>query len=168
MKEHIRSQPFQHSSLVVTLASILSLVAIQGSVSGYTGREIVIKLNNAQFAPLNGTQIYQVKVNVNYSVSDPTLIGQKINAVMKVYSSNGTLLKTTSFPTGFTANSNGTEQLLTKIPISAIQNITTVTTFTDANKTTALSNPVKTLPVISGLIRSAESTPTLTDNKTRS
>ncbi len=98
------------------------------------------------FTPLPGGTNYQFKVFVTYSVSNSTFVGQKINAVMKIYSGNGTLLKTTSFPIGFTANRNGTQQLLTNLAVPRIDNITTVTTFTDLNKTVALSNPVKTLP----------------------
>jgi hypothetical protein len=57
-----------------------------------------IKLNNTQFTRSNETGNNQINVIVNYSMSDPALIGQEINAVMKVYSADGSLLKTTSFP----------------------------------------------------------------------
>jgi hypothetical protein len=35
-------------------------------------------------------------VLANYTLSDPSLLNQKINSVMKVYSTNGTLIKTSS------------------------------------------------------------------------
>jgi hypothetical protein len=85
---------------------------------------------------------------------------------MKVHSSNGTVIKTTSYPLGFTANNTGTIQLLTNIPIAVAQNITTETFLTDLNKTNILSNPVKTLPTISPPIKSSEFTPTVIKNKT--
>ena len=73
------------------LASILTISGIllgtHGAVSGFTGNQYNITLADANFAPLDGTTNYQIKLNVNYSVSDPTLIGQKLNAVMKVHSS---------------------------------------------------------------------------------
>ena len=72
---------------------------------GYTGKEIALKLGNAEFVPQNETADYQISINVNYSVSDPTLVGKEINAVMKVHSPDGSVIKTTSFPLGFTANS---------------------------------------------------------------
>jgi len=144
-------------------AVIIILAGTLGYVSAYTGGEISIKLNNTQFTLLNETGNYQIKVVVNYSVSDPTFIGQKINAVMKVYSADGSLLKTTSFPTGFPVNKTGETQLLTSIPISPSQNITTETVFTDLNKTNVLSNPVKTTPHMANLIKSSEITPTLPD-----
>ena len=152
------------------LASILTILGIllgtHGVVSAFTGNQSNITLADANFAPLDGTTNYQIKLNVNYSVSDPTLIGQKLNAVMKVHSSNGTVIKTTSYPLGFTANNTGTIQLLTNIPIAIAQNITTETFLTDLNKTNILSNPVKTLPTITPPIKSSEFTPTVIKNKT--
>ena len=153
-------------SLLIIISTIFVIVGLQGSVTGYTGGEVVIMLNSAHFAPLAGTDNYQVKVLVNYTVSDPILVGQKINSVMKIYSANGSLLKTTSFPAGFTANKTGMTQLLTNIPISTSQNITTETVFTDLNKTSLVSNPVKTLPLISNPVNSSEFTPAVISNKT--
>ena len=69
----------------ILLAAIIVAAGTLVQVSAYTGGEISIKLNNSQFTRLNDTGNYQIKVSVDYSVADPTLIGQKINAVMKVY-----------------------------------------------------------------------------------
>ncbi len=154
------------SVLISTLTISGVLLGAHGAISAYAVNQSNITLGNAHFAPLNGTTNYQIKLNVNYSVSDPTLIGQKLNAVMKVHSSNGTVIKTTSYPLGFTANNTGTIQLLTNIPIAVAQNITTETFLTDLNKTNILSNPVKTLPTMSPLINSSEFTPTVINNKT--
>ena len=150
-----------HTSILLAAIHVAAGILIQ--VSAYTGGEISIKLNNTQFTRLNDTGNYQIKLFVDYSVTDPALIGQKINAVMKVYSSDGSLLKTTSFPGGFPVNRTGGTYLLTSIPISPAQNITTETVFTDMNKTNLLSNPVKTTPHMTDLIKSSEITPTLTD-----
>jgi hypothetical protein len=151
------------SKTSILLAAIIVAAGTLIQVSAYTGGEISIKLNNTQFTRLNDTGNYQIKVFVDYSVTDPALIGQKINAVMKVYSLDGSLLKTTSFPGGFPVNRTGGTYLLTSIPISPAQNITTETVFTDLNKTNLLSNPVKTIPHMTDLIKSSEITPTLTD-----
>jgi hypothetical protein len=151
------------SKTSILLAAIIVAAGTLIQVSAYTGGEISIKLNNTQFTRLNDTGNYQIKVFVDYSVTDPALIGQKINAVMKVYSSDGSLLKTTSFPGGFPVNRTGSTYLLTSIPVSPAQNITTETVFTDLNKTNLLSNPVKTIPHMTDLIKSSEITPTLTD-----
>jgi hypothetical protein len=134
--------------LSILTVSIFTFTLTERPVDGYHGKEVSISLKDAIFTPVLGTTNYQIKVLVNYTISDPALISQKLNAVMKVHSANGTILKTTSFPAGFNVTKNGTQQLLTNIPMSKIQNITTVTTFTDLNKTFVMSNPVKTLPLI--------------------
>jgi hypothetical protein len=154
------------SFVYVGLATWSMLLGTVGAASAFTGNQSNITLGDAHFAPLSETGNYQIKLYVNYSVSDPNLIGQKLNAVMKVHSSNGTVIKTTSYPLGFTANNTGTIQLLTSIPIAMAQNITTETFLTDLNKTNILSNPVKTLPTISSPINSSEFTPTVIKNKT--
>jgi hypothetical protein len=151
-------------SVSVILSGIYILLAVQGIVSGYTGEEIALKLGNAEFVAQNDTGDYQIKINVNYSLSDPTLIGQKLNAVMKVHFSDGTVIKTTSFPLGFIANSTGTTEMLTNIPKSLAQNITTETVFTDLNKTNVLSNTIQTPPHIDKLIESSDLMPTVITN----
>jgi hypothetical protein len=83
---------------ILTVSGIL--LGTYGSISAYAGNQSNITLGDAHFAPLNGTTNYQIKLYVNYSVSDPTLIGQKLNAVMKVNSSNGSVIKTTTIPHG--------------------------------------------------------------------
>jgi hypothetical protein len=153
---------YRRISVPFIISGICILLAVQGTVSGYTGKEIVLKLGNAEFIPLNGTTNYQIKINVNYSVSDPILIGQKVNAVMKVRSADGTVLKTTSFPSGFAANITGHTQLLTNIPKIIARNITTEIVFTDLNKTNVFSNTVETLPHIANL-KTSESMPTITN-----
>lgn len=108
-----------------------------------TEQQIVIRLIDANFIPHPETGNHQVKVLVSYNVSNSSLIGQKTNAVLKVYSTNGSLLKTSSFPSGFTINSTGTTQLLTNIMNNYVRNITTLTTFTNQDKTIVLSNELR-------------------------
>jgi len=155
---------YNRTSVSVIISGICILLTVQGSVYGYTGKEITLKLGNAEFVPQNGTADYQIGINVNYSVSDPTLVGKEINAVMKVHSSDGSVVKTTSFPLGFIANSTGIAELLTNIPKSAAQNITTETVFTDLNKTNVLSNTIQTPPHIDKLIKSSDITPSVIAN----
>lgn len=135
------------------LAGLFIFLLMQGTVSGYTGKEVVIKIGNAQSIPVNGTSNHRIIVNVNYSVSDPILVGQKINSVTKVHASNGTVIRTTSFPSGFIANKTDSARMVTNIPKSSVQNITTETVFTDLSKINILSNIVKAKPVPSGSIK---------------
>jgi hypothetical protein len=128
----------------------LSTVGLSYNAFAYHGQEVLLALDSAQFIPrLNTTEGSQVKVLVNYTVNtvnDPSIVNQTINAVMNVYTSNGTLVKTSSFPAGFTANKFGTQQLATTIKgnPNPIQNITAVITITNAAKLIPLSNSLTT------------------------
>jgi hypothetical protein len=125
----------------------LSTVGLSYNAFAYHGQEVLLALDSAQFIPrLNTTEGSQVKVLVNYTVNDPSIVNQTINAVMNVYTLNGTLVKTSSFPAGFTANNFGTQQLATTIKgnPNPIQNITAVITITNAAKLIPLSNSLTT------------------------
>ena len=50
---------------------------------------------------------------------------------MKVYTLNGTLLKTSSSTIGDLFRNNGTEELATTLPNNTIQNVTALVTFID-------------------------------------
>src|SRR4029078_8339807 len=73
---------------------------------------IVISLGNSSFVTLTNTDANQVRVNVKYTVEDESLKNKMINAVMAVFAPNGSLLRTTSVPNGFTAQSDGGVQSL--------------------------------------------------------
>ena len=107
------------------------------------GEEISIALNSAAFMPLTSAEGNQVRVGVNYTTLNSTLVGNTINAVMKVYAPNTTAIKSTSFPNGIIANSSGTAEIKTTIIGNSTQNVTAVVQFTDASKTVPLSNPVQ-------------------------
>ena len=107
------------------------------------GEEISILLNSGTFMPLTSAEGNQVRVGVNYTTLNSTLIGNAINAVMKVYAPNTTAIKSTSFPNGIIANSSGTTEIKTTIIDNSTQNVTAVVQFTDASKTIPLSNPVQ-------------------------
>jgi hypothetical protein len=85
----------------------------------------------------------QVKVTVNYTTVDSTILDQTINGVMNVYAPNTTAIKSTSFPNGFTVNNSGIQELKTTISDNQSQNVTAVVQFTDATKIAPLSNPIQ-------------------------
>jgi len=85
----------------------------------------------------------QVSVSVKYQVIDKSLENQIINGIMKLYSSNGSLIHSSSFPSGFTAKKKGGEEdFKTTIRDPTIQSLTANVTFTDLKKTETISNVV--------------------------
>lgn len=130
------------SDMVKELEIFQSYALINTAFANH-GEEISITLNSGTFIPLTSAEGNQVSVGVNYTSFNGTLIGNTINAVMKVYAPNTTAIKSTSFPNGIIANSSGTAEIKTTITGNSTQNVTAVVQFTDASKTVPLSNPVQ-------------------------
>jgi hypothetical protein len=106
------------------------------------GQEILLILNSGSFTPLTIDKGNQVKVLVNYTTNNSTIIDNTINAVMKIYALNRTAIKSTSFPNGFNTSSSGTQEIKTTIMDNQTKNLTAVVQLTDATKIVPLSNPV--------------------------
>ena len=83
-------------------------------------------------------------LNNNKTTSDAAGLNNNktINAVMKVYSINGTLLKTSSYPQGFNYNNTESIKLATNIADKSIENVTAVIQLTNLKKTQPLSDPL--------------------------
>ena len=97
------------------------------------------------FLPLagNNNKIHQVQVVVNYSVADPSIVNKNMNAIMHVYTPNGTLIKSSSFAHGFVINATkGQSKLATSITDNTIGNVKADVIFTDAAKNANYSNPL--------------------------
>lgn len=124
------------------MVGVFVLPILQQSAFSNHGKEIVLKLNDAQFYLPLGKNVQVIKLTTTYSVTDPATVDKQISGTMKIYTANGTLMKTTSIPNGFKADKNGFQQFVTSLPNSTIQSITTVVLFTDLNKTVALSNSI--------------------------
>jgi hypothetical protein len=102
-----------------------------------------MKIDYAHFiSPLN--QDNQVKVLLKSLTTNDTagLNNKTINAVMKIYSINGTLLKTSSYPQGFNYNTTESIKLATNIVDKSIETITAVIQLTNLEKTQPLSDPL--------------------------
>jgi hypothetical protein len=84
-------------------------------------------------------------MSVKYQVDDKSLEGEKVNGIMKLYSTNGSLIHSSSFPDGFAAKKKGgTEDFKTTIRDPTIQSLTANVTFTDIKKTEPVSNVLTT------------------------
>jgi len=138
-----KTSNYRHIFLIIII-SIFVFPTLQQLGFANHGKEIILKLSDAQFFLPVGKTVEQVKLTTTYSVSDSSVVGKQISGTMKIYSLNGTLIKTTSIPNGFKVDKNGFQQFVTTIPNSTVQSITTVVLFTDLNKTAPLSNSINT------------------------
>jgi len=140
----IKSEKSSQCGLILTLAFsiFIMLTSVTETFSQKSG-SIDISVVNSSFIPLTNTDANQVKVNVEYALEDEKIQNQLINAVMEVYASNGTLIKTTSIGSGFTLQSDGGEQVLrTTLHDKSLQSVSIKIVLTDLSKKTPLSNAI--------------------------
>ena len=129
-------------NVLITMSLSVFLLFPPVVVAYHEGQDISISLDSAEFIPL-GEEGNQVNVFANYTVNDPSLVNQKINSVMKVYATNGTLIKTSSSADGFIVNQTGSQRHVTTITNNTLQNVIAVVQYTDLPKTLPLSNPLQ-------------------------
>jgi hypothetical protein len=125
----------------------------------YHGKEISEKLNYAHFLPLGSgsnnsnqsRQVNQVKVIVNYTVVEPSSVNrQNMTALMRVFASNGTLIRSSPAELGFIGNNtniNSTapgsqSELATAITDGTVKDVRAFVFFTNAERNGNFSNPV--------------------------
>jgi hypothetical protein len=143
-------------SLIIVMTTTLSIISsspalVQNAFADH-GHEIVLSTKDSSFAPISsGEGGSQLKVVVNYVVHDPMVANDLVKGVMKVYSPDGTLLKTSSSPTPFPiSGSHGSSTLATTLTDPRIESVTASIVFTNSINTEKISNE---LPVNVGLVR---------------
>ena len=129
--------------IVMSLYCIALFLVSHFVALAYQAQDISITLDSAEYIPLSGGEGNQVNIFVNYAVDNSSLVNQRINSVMKVYATNGTLIKTSSSSGGFILNQTGSQRHATTIANSTMQNVIAVVQFTDVAKTVPLSNPLQ-------------------------
>jgi hypothetical protein len=150
-----------------SISSFLSSLAISQNAYANHGQETVLSIDNSTFTPLTLGGGNQVKVLASYTVQNSSIVGQTINAVMKLYASDGTLIKTSSYPSGFIAqNTNSTAELKSTIEDPSIQAVIANLTLTNAAKTEELSNEVSTRVNLQGASTPTTNTTAIQEEET--
>ena len=132
---------------LVTTICLLSFISFSlfSGVDLHAQQRGTISVIQATALPLVNSEGNQVKLIINYSIEDESIVGQRINTQMGIYDRvNGTLIKLSSFPDGFILNNTaGTIQLASTLTDPMIQNISTIVTLTNEEKTEKYSNDVR-------------------------
>jgi hypothetical protein len=120
----------------------------QSDVAASSSNGLTLRLDRAHFiplSPLSDSQGNQVKMMLGYSVQNSsTLLNDKVNAVMEVYASNQTLLRTSSLPESIVLdNPEGSIQLATTFDDPSLQNVTIRALLTDGQKILPVSEPIE-------------------------
>ena len=141
--------------IVILFGAISVLILYQAPydvrVMAQNGNDISISLENSSYIQSNSTAS-KLDVYVNYDVENKTLEDERINGVMKVYASNGTLVKYSSFPNGFLANETGVVEFKTTLKATLKDpNLTDIfvnVTMFDIGKKNILSNSIKLISAL--------------------
>src|ERR671910_869031 len=124
-------------------SAISALMSLDNAFADH-GQEVTLTLYNSSFGSLTAGGGNQVSVFASYEINDDSIAGQTINAVMEVYAPNETLIRTSSYPEGFVAQSSGgVEGLETTIRDPILQSVTANVTFRNSDKTAVLSNDLR-------------------------
>lgn len=136
-----------HKRIVLLSATLFAATLLLFGAYSFNGinaqslEKITIGLNSATFGPLTSNpSVNQVKLLVDYQTKDLSLVDSTINGKMEVFAPNGTLIKTSSYPNGFTITDGGIIQFATSFGDPALTSVKTNVTLTDLNKTETLSN----------------------------
>jgi hypothetical protein len=110
----------------------------------YSPNSISQSLNYSHFVPLSpisNSPGNQVKLLLDYNVTESSIIDNPINAIMEVYAANQSLIRTSSLPHPLNiTSSEGTIQLATTLNDHNLKNITAVALLTDDEKAIPISN----------------------------
>jgi hypothetical protein len=110
----------------------------------YSPDSVSQTLNYSHFvplSPLSNSPGNQVKLLLNYNVTESSLIDNPINAIMEVYAANQSLVRTSSLPHPLNlTHSEGTIQLATTLNDNNLKNITAIALLTDDEKAIPISN----------------------------
>jgi hypothetical protein len=136
---------FVDKTVIIVFIVSVCLLALSSAADLFAQERGTISVVSATALPLVNSEGNQVKVVINYSMGSESLLGQRINAIMGIYDRvNGTLIKLSSFPDGFILNNTaGTIQLASTLTDPKIQNISTIVTLTNADKSEGYSNEVR-------------------------
>jgi hypothetical protein len=138
-----------HKSIVMLSATLFATTVLlfgaysSNGINAQSLEKITIVLNSATFGPLTSNpSVNQVKVLVDYQAKDLSMVHSTINGVMHVFAPNGSQIKTSSYPNGFTITESGIIQFATSFSDPALTNVKVNVTLTDLNKTETISNTV--------------------------
>ena len=135
------------SKAVICILATMSLIFVFELISVKVAfaqgeQQISISVVNSSFAPLTTFEGNQVRVSIMYRLNNESLENTRINGIMEVFSSNGSLIRSSSFPNGFVLNNSGIEVFRTTLVDPAARNVSASIKLIDLNRENTLSNTV--------------------------
>ncbi|MDF0680250.1 MAG: hypothetical protein P0116_04730 [Candidatus Nitrosocosmicus sp.] len=93
--------------------------------------KVTIDLNSVDFAPLTSSENNQLKLVINYQTKDPSLVNTPMAGTMKVYDSDGNIIKTSNIGNGYVLGQSGPMQFATTFTDNTIADVKAEVYLTD-------------------------------------
>jgi len=85
--------------------------------------KVTMDLTSVGFAPLTSSENNQLKIVINYQTDDPSLVNTPMAGTMKVYDSNGNIIKTSKIGNGYVLGQSGPMQFATTLTDKTISKV---------------------------------------------
>ncbi|HEX5186091.1 MAG TPA: hypothetical protein VFV86_04295 [Nitrososphaeraceae archaeon] len=108
-----------------------SLSTADSASSSSLKDRVTIDLTSAEFAPLTSSENNQLKIVINYQTSDPSLVNTPMAGTMKVYGSDGNIIKTSKIGNGYVLGQSGPMQFATTLTDKTISQVKSEVYLTD-------------------------------------
>ena len=95
--------------------------------------KVTIDLTSVEFAPLTSSENNQLKIVINYQTNDPSLVNTPMAGTMKVYDSDGNIIKTSKIGNGFVLGQSGPMQFATTLTDKTISKVKAEVYLTDTS-----------------------------------
>jgi len=113
---------------------------LQQSDENSSSNPVTINLDSVKFTSLDDSGNNQLKVEITYQTNDPKLVNTIMAGVMKVYTTDGILIKTSSIQSGYVLGQTGPMQFATTIEDQTIEDVKAEIAMTDTTHTEKISN----------------------------
>jgi hypothetical protein len=120
-----------------------SLSTADSASSSSLKDKVTIDLTSVEFAPLTSSENNQLKIVINYQTNDPSLVNTPMAGTMKVYDSDGNIIKTSKIGNGYVLGKSGPMQFATTFTDKTISDVKAEVYLTD-NMGNKISNTLTT------------------------
>lgn len=128
--------------ILLTDYNVYAQTEQQENNNNMSSDKVTITLDSVRFAPLTNSDVNQLKVDITYQTNDPKLVNSIMAGVMKVYTTDGTLIKTSTIPSGYVLGQAGPMPFATSFEDQTIQDVKAEIAMTDTSNIEKLSNTI--------------------------
>jgi hypothetical protein len=108
-----------------------SLSTADSASSSSLKDKVTIDLTSVELAPLTSSENNQLKIVINYQTNDPSLVNTPMAGTMKVYDSDGNIIKTSKIGNGYVLGQSGPMQFATTFTDKTISKVKAEVYLTD-------------------------------------